>query len=84
MPPASVPVPMLVAPSKNVTVSVLVPAAGATGDTVAVNVTDWPNVEGFRFDVTVVVVPALLTVCVIAGLVLVAKVLSPEYTAVIL
>ena len=38
-PPLSVPVPRLVAPSRNVTVPVGVPAAGATGLTVAVSVT---------------------------------------------
>ena len=40
MPPLSVPVPIGLPPSRNVTVPVAVPAPGATGDTVAVNVTD--------------------------------------------
>ena len=39
--PESVPVPRLVAPSKNITVPVLVPDAGDIAETVAVNVTDW-------------------------------------------
>src|SRR5574338_1098010 len=81
---AKVPVPRIVAPSKNVTVPVLVPDAGDTGDTVAVNDTDWPESDGFAFDDMVVVVPPLLTVCVIAGLVLGSKLESPEYTAVML
>jgi hypothetical protein len=58
---------MLVAPSKNVTVPVGVPEAVAT---VAVKVTLWPNVDGFKDEVTVVVVVAggaAFTVCVNAG-----------------
>ncbi len=53
--PLSVPDPILVAPSKNVTVPVGVPDVVAI---VAVKVTLWPNVEGFKDDVTVVVVVA--------------------------
>jgi len=70
--PASVPDPMFVAPSKNVTVPVGVPDPVAT---VAVKVTLWPNVEGLFDDVTVVVVDAgggAFTVCVNAGEVLAA------------
>ena len=62
-PPLSVPVPIGLPPSKNVTVPVGVPAPGATGETVAVNVTDWPNTEGFCDEVTAVVVSALFTTC---------------------
>ena len=40
MPPLSVPVPIGLPPSRNVTVPVGVPAPGATGETVAVKVTD--------------------------------------------
>ena len=39
-PPLSVPVPIGLPPSRNVTVPVGVPAPGATGDTVAVKATD--------------------------------------------
>ena len=38
--------PSVVDPSLNVTVPVAVPAPGATTVTVAVNVTDWPNLDG--------------------------------------
>src|SRR5437667_6080059 len=72
------------APSRlNWTVPVRVPAPGATGVTVAVKVTDWPNTEGLAEALTVVVVLALLTVCVRFGEVLVRKLPSPLYTAVI-
>ena len=56
--PLRVPVPMVVAPSLKVTLPVGVPVAGETGLTVAVNVTDWPYVEGLADVVTVVVVDA--------------------------
>ena len=52
-------VPMVVAPSLNVTVPPGVPVAGATVATVAVKVTDWPNTDGLAGEaVTVVVVEA--------------------------
>ena len=57
-PPLSVPVPKVIAPSRNVTVPVAV-----EGDTVAVKVTDWPDVEGLRLEAALVVVFALFTVC---------------------
>jgi hypothetical protein len=63
IPPLNVPVPIGLPPSRNVTVPTGVPAPGATGDTVAVNVTDWPNTDGFTDEVTVVEVFALLTTC---------------------
>ena len=64
MPPApTLPDPMLVAPSKNVTVPDGLPAPGATATTVAVNVTLCPNTDGFGAEATLVVVLALLTVC---------------------
>ena len=63
MPPLSVPVPIGLPPSRNVTVPVGVPVPGATGETVAVKVTDWPKTEGFADEVTAVVVSALLTTC---------------------
>src|SRR5579871_2253353 len=49
-------------PSRNVTVPVGVPAPGATGVTVAVSVTDWPNVEGLGTTLNPVVVEAGITV----------------------
>src|ERR1700752_419363 len=62
IPPLSVPVPMGLPPSRNVTVPVGVPLPGATGETVAVKVTDWPNTDGFVDEVTVVLVSAFTTV----------------------
>jgi hypothetical protein len=58
-PPLSVPVPSVVVPSLNVTVPVVV-----AGDTVAANVTDSPDVEGFFEDASAVVVIAWPTTCV--------------------
>ena len=57
-PALSAPVPSVVAPSLNVTVPVAVPLPGDTAATVAVNVTDCPNTDGFEDDVTAVVVLA--------------------------
>jgi len=51
--------------------------------TVAVNVTDWPNTEGFVEEVNVVVVLSLLTVCVSVDEVLPLTLASPPYTALI-
>src|SRR5579884_67408 len=45
-PPERVHVPMLVPPSLKVAVPEGVPKPGATAATVAVNVTDWPKVDG--------------------------------------
>ena len=53
-PPLSAPVPKTVLPFLNVTVPVGVPVPVCV--TVAVNMTDWPNIEGFFEDVTLVVV----------------------------
>src|SRR5580698_4081719 len=83
-PDASVPIPSDVAPSRNVTVPVIVPAV--VDVTVAVNVTLAPVVDGFSDDATAVVVlalPAPFTTCVNAGEVLAAKLVSPPYCAVI-
>ena len=64
IPPApTVPDPMLVALSKNVTVPDGAPAPGAAAATVAVKVTLCPNTDGLGAEVTLVVVLALLTVC---------------------
>ena len=51
LPPLRVALPSDVPPSKNCTVPV-----ADDGETVAVNVTFWPYVDGFRLEVTVVVV----------------------------
>src|SRR5439155_26323990 len=61
----SVPWPRLVAPSEKVTTPVGVATAvlpGALTETVAVNVTDWPGVDGLTADVTTVLVLAWPTV----------------------
>src|ERR1019366_3141171 len=63
IPLLNVPVPIGLPPSRNVTDPVGVPPPGATGETVAVKVTDWPKTEGFTDEVTAVVVLALLTTC---------------------
>jgi hypothetical protein len=54
--------PRFAAPSLNWTVPVDVPEPGAVAVTVAVKVTDWPNVEGLGELARAVEVPALLTV----------------------
>src|SRR5438552_13201934 len=82
--PSSVPVPMLLAPSRNVTVPVGAPEPGATAETVAVKVTAWPKAEGLLSEVTVVEVLAWLTVCVGNDPVLGLKLASPAYCAVML
>jgi hypothetical protein len=74
---------MLVAPSRKLTVPVGDPAPGAFTVTVAVNVTDWPKTDGLADEARVVVVFALLTTCETAVLVLVLKLPSPTYVAVI-
>ena len=55
-PPLSVAAPKVVAPSLKVTVPVTVPVVA--GLTVAVRVTDWPNLDGLSDETTVVVVLA--------------------------
>ena len=70
--------PNAVAPSLKVTVPAGVPPVD---ETVAVKVTVWPKVEGFALEVTAVVVAAGLTVCCKFDEVLVAKFVSPAYTA---
>jgi hypothetical protein len=57
--------------------TVPVGVGGPAGATVAVNVTDSPEVDGFALDVTVVVEVAWLTTCVSVPL-LPALLLSPE------
>src|SRR2546427_218843 len=67
----------------NWTVPVAVPDPGATALTVAVKVADWPTTVGFAEAVSAVVVSGLFAVCVTAAEVLVLKLPSPLYTAVI-
>jgi hypothetical protein len=81
--PLSVPVPIVATPSLKVTVPVGVPAPGALAVTVAVNVIDWPKTEGLADGVKAVLLLAGLTVWLIAVEVLVTKLASPPYTAVI-
>ena len=78
VPPLSATTPSEVAPSRNCTVPV-----AFDGETVAVNMTLWPYVDGFRLDDTLVVVECGLTVCVSGADVLVLKFASPLYLAVI-
>jgi hypothetical protein len=80
-PPPTVPVPIDVAPSRNVTIPVTVPAVFAV--TVAVNVTADPAIDGFADDVTAVVVVAGFTTKVVGPEVLDAYVVSPPYITVI-
>ena len=63
---------MVVAPSLNVMLPVTV-----EGATVAVNVTDCPEIDGFTPETTVVVVDAWVTTCETAVDVLVVKLASP-------
>ena len=68
------------APSVNVTVPTGIPAADAT---VAVNVTDWPKVDGFGAELTAVVVGPS-TVCAVAAVpLLFAQPVAPLNDAVI-
>ena len=60
-PPATAPVPMEVAPSKKVTVPV-----AAEGETLAVNITVCPKVDGFKLElnpVVVLVLAGVFTTC---------------------
>jgi hypothetical protein len=77
LPPASVAVPRVAAPSRKVTVPVGVPTPGETALTVAVNVTAWPDDDGFTEEVTVLELLALLTVWVMAAEVVLLKLVSP-------
>jgi hypothetical protein len=62
----SVPVPMIVLPSLNVTVPVGVPPPGGTVATVAVNVTDCPKLDGLEDELTDVIELDWFTICVTA------------------
>src|SRR5438093_13600652 len=68
----------VVAPSRvKLTVLVGVPDPEPVSVTVAVKVTDWPEVDGFNEDVTAVAVDALPIVCVKVADVLALKFASP-------
>ena len=54
------------------------PAPGATADTVAVSVTDWPNTAGVALNVTTVLVLSGVTVTAEAADVDVLSFVSPE------
>jgi hypothetical protein len=79
----TVTVPIVLDPSLNTTLPVGVPPPGDTALTVALKVTVWPKFEGFSDEVSTIDVDAGLTTCVTAGEVLVPKLLSSLYTAVI-
>lgn len=74
LPLLRVALPNSVEPSKKRTVPV-----AAEGETVALNVTDCPTLDGLRLDVSDAVVFAAFTVCDSSGDVLPVKVASPAY-----
>ncbi len=79
-----VPVPSVVGGLVLVSLNCTLPPA-VDGDTVAVNVTDWPSVDGFCDEETVVaVVDIKLTVCVSGAEMLTALFVSPRYLATML
>ena len=55
------PVPSVLLPSLKVTVPGGLPEPGILAVTVAVKVTDWPDLEGLSEETTIVVVSALFT-----------------------
>src|SRR3989449_8669939 len=74
LPLTSVAVPSTVAPSRNVTVPVGTPTAGATALTVALRVTACPTAEGLGVEARVVLVLPGLTVWITIAEVLARKV----------
>src|SRR4051812_1793992 len=82
-PATSGPLPMVVAPSLNVTDPVGVPAPGAVAETVAVKMTCCPKTLGFAEEASAIPVKALLTVCATAEEVEPTKSELPPYTALI-
>src|SRR5215469_10963313 len=78
-PPLSAAAPRTVEPSRNCTVPV-----APEGDTVAVNVTDWPETDGFRDETMATVAASFDTVTFTAEDVLAASLASPLYAAVML
>jgi hypothetical protein len=81
VPEVKLTVPKVVAESRKVTVPLAVPVN--RGVTVAVNVTVWPNIDGFKELVTALELVASFTVCVMADDALLMKLLSPPYETVI-
>jgi hypothetical protein len=79
----NVQLPIVAAPSRKFTVPVGEPAPGEVTVTVAVNVTLCPKTDGLRDEVRLVLVDALLTTWLTPALVLVLKLPSPTYVAVI-
>jgi len=77
VPELNAPVPNVFVPSLKVTVPVGVPTPGETALTVAVNVTDWPDTDGFTEEATAVALLAWFTVCVRVDEVLAMKLPSP-------
>jgi len=69
-------------PSMKVTVPVGVPEPGDLAETVAVKVTNLPNLEGLEDDLIAVAVAALLTVCIRGADVLLSKLVLPLKVAV--
>ena len=77
VPPKTLAVPKVAAPSRKVAVPVGVPEPGATGLTVAEKITDCPNTDGLAEETTEVVVDDWLTISVNAADVLARKFVSP-------
>jgi hypothetical protein len=82
LPVSGAAVQIAVAPSKKSTLPVGVPTAGAVTETVAVNVTDCPMLEGFGTPTTTAVESPLLTVCENGAEVEPLKSVDPAYVAV--
>ncbi len=61
------PVPSVLLPSLKMTVPMGVPEPGILAVTVAVKVTDWPDLEGLSEETTIVAVWALFTLCIKAS-----------------
>src|ERR1700716_1445604 len=69
--------PMLTPASWKVTVPVGTPEPGAFAETVAVNVTPWPETDGLADELSTVVVASLFTIWVSGAEVLGRKLASP-------
>src|SRR5947208_16114853 len=83
LPPESVTVPSKLVPSiVNCTVPLGVPKPGGTALTAAVQVTGLSKYDGFDEEMSAMLAPALLIVCVKFAEALPLKLVSPLYTAV--